>query len=494
MNDVNELKEFDLSTLILRIQAGEQSAYALLVQRFQDMAVGYAYAALGNMQLAEDAAQEAFIDAFYALAKLREPAAFPGWFRRIVHTKIHRVQRSRQLSTVPLEQAAGIASTHPDPAALVEGRELQETVYMAIENLPEAQRQVAALFYISEYSYQEIGAFLEIEVSTVKMRLYYARKRLQERMTHMLRDTLYRQRPSRNETFQNDLQTMIELVKGRSSRRVDDYPSVIDLQELSGVAETAGNTRLWESPDGQLLGFAIADPRYSTVNIELKTPLAHEAIVAEMIEWATTAMRQAGLPTLRTPCRDDNQERIALLTHHGFVPEPIGTLHLQRSLLLPIAEAQLPTGFTIRHVSGEAEVEKLVELHRAAFGTENMTVAYRLAMMRVPDYDPSLDLVAVTADGRLASYCVGTIPAQENALSGDKDGWLDPIGTRPEFQRRGLARALMLTGLHLLKERGMENAATNTWEENVAMRRTAESVGFSVAAKTIWFVKQITGE
>jgi ribosomal protein S18 acetylase RimI-like enzyme len=200
------------------------------------------------------------------------------------------------------------------------------------------------------------------------------------------------------------------------------------------------------------------------------------------------------LPTLRTPCRDDNQERIALLTHHGFVPEPIGTLHLQRSLALPIPAPQLPSGFSVRHVSGEAEVEDLVELHRAAFGTENMTVAYRLAMMRVPDYDPSLNLLAVAPDGRLASFCVGTIPAQENALSGDKEGWLDPVGTRPEFQRRGLARALMLIGLRLLKERGMEKAATNTWEGNVAMRRTAESAGFSIASKTIWFVKQIAGD
>jgi ribosomal protein S18 acetylase RimI-like enzyme len=151
----------------------------------------------------------------------------------------------------------------------------------------------------------------------------------------------------------------------------------------------------------------------------------------------------------------------------------------------------LPAGFTIRHVAGEHEVENLVELHRAAFGTENMTVAYRLAMMRVPDYDPSLDLIAVAPDGRMASFCVGTIPAQENALNGHKDGWLDPIGTRPEFQRRGLARALLLTGLNLLNQRGMETATTNTWEENLAMRRTAESAGFSVVAKTIWLAKQL---
>jgi len=151
-------------------------------------------------------------------------------------------------------------------------------------------------------------------------------------------------------------------------------------------------------------------------------------------------------------------------------------------------------GFVIRPIAGEHEVEKLVALHRAAFGTENMTVAYRLAMMRVLEYESSLDLVAVAADGELAAFCMAYIPTAENLLSGRKDGWLDPIGTRHTFQRRGLAKALMLTALHRLKQRGMENALTNCGEENLAMRRAAESVGFSIASKTIWFAKQIDME
>jgi predicted N-acetyltransferase YhbS len=118
----------------------------------------------------------------------------------------------------------------------------------------------------------------------------------------------------------------------------------------------------------------------------------------------------------------------------------------------PIPAPQLPDGFTIRHVAGEHEVEQLVELHRAAFGTENMTTTYRLAMMRVPEYDRTLDLLAVAPDGKLAAFCVGYVSEAENRLSEQKLGWLDPVGTRPEFQRQGLARSLLLTGLHLLKE------------------------------------------
>jgi hypothetical protein len=52
-----------LNVLVLRAQAGDLDAYGIVVRRFQDMAVGYACAVLGDFHLAEDAAQEAFIEA-----------------------------------------------------------------------------------------------------------------------------------------------------------------------------------------------------------------------------------------------------------------------------------------------------------------------------------------------------------------------------------------------------------------------------------------------
>jgi ribosomal protein S18 acetylase RimI-like enzyme len=116
-----------------------------------------------------------------------------------------------------------------------------------------------------------------------------------------------------------------------------------------------------------------------------------------------------------------------------------------------------------------------------------MTVEYRLAMMRVPDYEPELDLIAVAPDGRFAAFCVCHISREENALTGRNEGYTDPVGTHPAFQRQGLARALLLTGLHLLKQRGMDRAILGTWGENIAMQRTAASVGFRVESTTIFF-------
>ena len=81
-------------------------------------------------------------------------------------------------------------------------------------------------------------------------------------------------------------------------------------------------------------------------------------------------------------------------------------------------------------------------MHRAALGTEYMTTENRLIIMSTSGYDPSLDLVAVAPDGSIAANCICSVNLQ------DKIGFTDPVSTHPQFQRMGLARALLLTGLH----------------------------------------------
>ncbi|MBX3014435.1 MAG: sigma-70 family RNA polymerase sigma factor [Caldilineaceae bacterium] len=481
----------ELAESIVRIQHGETEEYAVIVARFQDMAVGYAYAALGDLALAEDVAQEAFIAAYYTITALREPAAFPGWFRRIVHTQIKRAQRRQTSVLVPLAAAEELTTLDAEPHTLFEQQLLQEEVAQAIALLPLAQCQVLTLFYMGEYSQQEISHFLNIPVSTVKMRLYHARQRLKERMLRMIKDTLYRQRPSRDQTFAQDVQAMLALLQGRTVERSADYPGVVDLQELMGMAETQAYTRLWEDQTGRLIGFAIIDPAYCTLTFVIDQQAAPSPIDIEMLAWGEQQLQKAGCSVIRTNCRTENQERSGLLMQQGFVAETVSNLQLRRSLVEAIPTPQLPFGFTIQHVSGEHEVDRLVELQRAAFGTENMTTAFRLAMMRVPDYDPMLDLIVVAPDGQWVAFCLAWFSQADNQRASQPIGWLDPVGTLPDFQHRGLAKALLLTGLALLKERGMKLASTNAASNNVAMQRAAASVGFRVKEQTQWYQKNI---
>src|SRR5579883_1864810 len=91
--------------------AAGRRAFGRIVDRFQDMAYGYAYGVLGDHHLAQDAAQDAFVTAWTRLGSLRDPQAFPGWFRRIVRSQCSRLVESRR-SALPLEEARG--ATAPD--------------------------------------------------------------------------------------------------------------------------------------------------------------------------------------------------------------------------------------------------------------------------------------------------------------------------------------------------------------------------------------------
>ncbi len=203
-----------MSTLIDTITAPgatiieRHEAFAEIVARFQDMAYGCAYAVLGDSYLAEDAAQEAFITAWQKLPQLREPEAFPGWFRRIVLTQCNRLTRAKRLPFVPLDASQGIAAPDTDPGALAEKRDLRARVLAAIKALPENERMVTTLFYVDGYTHADISAFLEVPTTTVAKRLHNARARLKESL-EMFKEDLQTHRPSRDDRFAESVNTRL---------------------------------------------------------------------------------------------------------------------------------------------------------------------------------------------------------------------------------------------------------------------------------------------
>jgi RNA polymerase sigma factor (sigma-70 family) len=162
----------ELTPLVTAARGGDLEAYARLVRRFQDMAYDYAHVLLGDRHLAEDAAQDAFIEAYRCLGKLREPEAFPGWFRRIVLGRCRRLTRRKRLPTVPLPSAEAVAAGGPGPPEQAQRREMAAAVLAAVRSLPEAERTVTTLFYIDGYSHSDIAEFLEVPVTTVNNRLH----------------------------------------------------------------------------------------------------------------------------------------------------------------------------------------------------------------------------------------------------------------------------------------------------------------------------------
>ena len=181
--------------------ADRHEAFCELVRIFQDMAYACAYAVLGDFYLAEDAAQEAFISAWQKLSQLRQPEAFPGWFRRIVLTECNRLSRGKRPRTLSLDEGANLHTLLTDPQKAIERDELTKAVFMAIKKLSLNERMVVVLFYVKEYSQNEISAFLDLPLTTVAKRLYSAKVRLRAMIIDGFKNDLTAHRPSRNRSF-----------------------------------------------------------------------------------------------------------------------------------------------------------------------------------------------------------------------------------------------------------------------------------------------------
>ena len=172
----------ELSELVIAARAGDRAAYAQVIVRFRDSAQAWAFQALRDHQLAEDAVQEAFAEAFLNLDKLREPAAFPGWFKRIVIKRVDRITRVKQHPTVSLEAAGEVHAAEIEPTDDTDTAATAASVQASIDFLPEHEREVARLYYFEGQSQQEIGEKLGLPVTTIKKRLYASRQRLKQHL------------------------------------------------------------------------------------------------------------------------------------------------------------------------------------------------------------------------------------------------------------------------------------------------------------------------
>ena len=188
-------------------KAGDVDGFAVLVERFQDMAVGYSYSMLGDFHLAEDAAQEAFLEAYPNLHKVYGPEAFPSWFKRIVFKHCDRILRRKTIAATRLDEASLVAAPDGDPESTAEARELESEIRGAVKSLPAAARSAITLFYISDYSQHEVCEFLDIPATTLKSRLHRGRKQLQERMIGMMEENLRQNRPSNDKAFVNGVRS-----------------------------------------------------------------------------------------------------------------------------------------------------------------------------------------------------------------------------------------------------------------------------------------------
>jgi RNA polymerase sigma-70 factor (ECF subfamily) len=188
-------------TLVQRVRTGDQRAFKLLVERYQRKVYAIALGMVKDREEAKDITQESFVKVYRYLDHFKGDSSFYTWLYRVtVNNCIDAMRRkgtARAHDHVELDEEANMdlsearigalgtrLGTNPQKSAL--RRELADKITAAIQQLPEAHRQILLLREVEGMSYEDLANILKIPKGTVMSRLFHARLKMQKIMSEYL--------------------------------------------------------------------------------------------------------------------------------------------------------------------------------------------------------------------------------------------------------------------------------------------------------------------
>ena len=206
------------------------------------------------------------------------------------------------------------------------------------------------------------------------------------------------------------------------------------------------------------------------------------------------------LGIVRVVATDAIREVMRALFSHELMP----TLHASSFeagsvLREPPSKDEVVVGFREQTAAVAVGVQALVE--RAAMEGTHLIIEgahvvpgfldlepWRERILCTPGYAPDLDLVAVAPDGRVAAFAILWLGP---AVAGRREGHFEPVGTRPEFRRRGLARALLLDGMRRLRAAGATHALVETEDVREGANGLYQTVLQDSGVRTRYYRKEL---
>ena len=253
---------------------------------------------------------------------------------------------------------------------------------------------------------------------------------------------------------------------------------------------------LWER-DGELLAWAVLQAPFWTLDYALH-PAAPADTLAALLAWAdgaATRLRPTpyGRPTWFAAVREGQAEYRWAFDAAGYGDQSGGDAPWSQVIMRRAGEETPPPvalrpGFAIRPLRGAAEVPSYVALHRAVFGTENMTAGWRAATLRAPGYRSEFDLVATDPDGELAAFVIGW---QQTMAGGRVIGMVEPFGVREDARRYGLAWALMFELLRRFDATGAAEVRVMTDNYRDTAFAFYGGCGFQVIDRVLMLGKEV---
>ncbi len=167
---------------LARCVAGDRQAFGEIVREHQSMVYSLALHFLRNPSMAEDLAQDVFLELYRNLGSIKSGEHLRFWLRKVTcHRSIDRVRRGHGNGTVSLEDV-------PEPAVAAQARDplLEEKLWRLVGTLPDKPRMAVILRYQEELELREIAEVMEIPINTVKSSIDRALELLRRKLARSM--------------------------------------------------------------------------------------------------------------------------------------------------------------------------------------------------------------------------------------------------------------------------------------------------------------------
>jgi RNA polymerase sigma factor (sigma-70 family) len=174
---------------------GDRVAYGRLVDSTRNLVTAISLAIVRDLPLSEDVAQEAYLEAWQGLGRLRNPTSFLPWLRQLTRNRAHdQLRRRARQATIELD--AEHRDPRPDARTQLIAVEEQAALTAALDELPDDAREVVTLFYREGQSVTQVAALLGMSEVAVKKRLQRAREQLRAATLARLGEALDKSAPA----------------------------------------------------------------------------------------------------------------------------------------------------------------------------------------------------------------------------------------------------------------------------------------------------------
>jgi RNA polymerase sigma-70 factor (ECF subfamily) len=170
--------------IINSVKKGNQSDYAMLIERYKNKAFSLLIRMLKNKMDAEEVLQDCFLKAYNSLSNFRQESKFSTWFYRIVYntaiTRLSAKKRKIENEMASIDDHFEIKSDYDFRDA--EQKDVSEFIHELIEQLPPKYASVINMFYLDNMNCEEISEVMDTSVANIKVMLHRSRNALKEQI------------------------------------------------------------------------------------------------------------------------------------------------------------------------------------------------------------------------------------------------------------------------------------------------------------------------